>query len=222
MFSVRVWDLPTRVCHWALALLFLALVVSGQIGGDWMVWHMRFGYAMLSLVLWRILWGCVGGYWSRFSNFMSTPLQAWRFARQFLAQKTHAVGHNPLGAWSVAAMLFCLGLQALAGLFSDDQISTSGPLTALASQAWVERATRWHTGSGKWALLALVLLHLGSIYWYVRVRRIDLLRPMLNGEKILEHPAQESKDNIASRLLAAVLLLLCATVVGLLVESGTP
>ena len=221
MFSIRVWDLPTRLCHGALALLFLALVISGQIGGDTMVWHMRFGFAMLSLVMWRILWGFMGGYWSRFSSFVSTPLQAWRFARQSsLAKTTRVAGHNPLGAWSVLAMLSCLGLQAMTGLFSDDQISTSGPLTALVSQAWVERATQWHTGLGKWGLMALVVLHLGSIFWYVRVRRVDLLNPMLTGDQILDNPARESTDTIASRLMAAMLLLLCASAVGLSVGIG--
>jgi len=220
LFAVRVWDLPTRLCHGAIGLLFVALVLSGQLGGDAMVWHMRCGYAMLSLVMWRILWGFVGGYWSRFSSFISTPLQAWRYAYQPLAQAPPAVGHNPLGAWSVLAMLSCLGLQAGSGLFSDDQISTNGPLTALVSNVWVELATQWHTGPGKWALFALVFLHLGSIYWYLRVRRIDLLRPMLTGDKILENRALDSKDNKASRLLAGVLLLFCALAVGALVRSG--
>lgn len=221
LFSVRVWDLPTRLCHGALALLFFALVLSGQIGGDLMVWHMRCGYAMLSLVIWRVLWGFIGGYWSRFSSFMSTPWQAWQFVRRSLGPTQRAAGHNPLGAWSVLAMLSCLGLQAVAGLFSDDQIATSGPLTALVSEAWVERATQWHTGPGKWVLLALVVLHLGSIYWYQRVRRMDLIRPMLDGNQVLDHAARESKDSGASRLLGAGLLLLCAAGVGLLVTSGS-
>lgn len=222
LFAVRVWDLPTRLCHGAIALLFFALVLSGQIGGDAMVWHMRCGYAMLSLVMWRIVWGFAGGYWSRFFSFVSTPLQAWRYARQPLAQMQPAVGHNPLGAWSVLAMLSFLGLQALAGLFSDDQIATSGPLAARVSNAWVELATQWHTGPGKWALIALVVLHLGSIYWYQRVRKIELLKPMLTGDQVLEKAAQDSKDSTASRLLAAMLFLLCAVAVGLIVTSSAP
>jgi cytochrome b len=125
-----------------------------------------------------------------------------------------------MGAWSVLAMLSFLGMQAVAGLFSDDQISTSGPLTARVSNAWVELATQWHTGVGKWALIALVLLHLGSVFWYLRVRRIDLLRPMITGDKILANPALASKDNMASRILAGVLFLLCATAVGLVVGGG--
>ena len=222
LFSVRVWDLPTRLCHMALAVLFLALVLSGQVGGDVMVWHMRCGYAILSLLLWRVVWGFVGGYWSRFSSFLSTPRQAWQFARLPLNEKRQVVGHNPLGAWAVVAMLCFLGLQACAGLISDDQVVTSGPLTSLVSQAWVERATQWHTGPGKWALIALVCLHLGSVYWYRKFGRIDLVKPMLTGDKVLEKPAVDSKDNSASRLLAGVLLLLCSTAVGFLVGSGSP
>jgi hypothetical protein len=84
----------------------------------------------------------------------------------------------------------------------------------------VELATQWHTGPGKWALITLVVLHLGSVFWYLRVRRINLLRPMLTGDKILTHTAPDSKDNKASRLLAGLLLLLCATAVGLIVRSG--
>jgi cytochrome b len=119
-------------------------------------------------------------------------------------------------------MLSCLGLQAVAGLFSDDQISTSGPLTARVSEAWVERATHWHTGPGKWVLLALLVLHLGSIYWYQRVRRIDLIRPMVDGNQVVDHAARESTDSGASRLLGAGLFLLCAAGVGLLVTNGSP
>jgi cytochrome b len=118
------------------------------------------------------------------------------------------------------ALVSFLGLQAVAGLFSDDQITTSGPLASRVSNAWVELATQWHTGPGKWALIALVVLHLGSVFWYLWVRRIDLLRPMLTGDKILEKPALDSKDNKASRSLAGVLFLLCATAVGLVVGSG--
>jgi cytochrome b len=172
--------------------------------------------------MWRIVWGFVGGYWSRFFSFVSTPLQAWRYARQPLEQAPPVVGHNPLGAWSVLAILSFLGLQALAGLFSDDQIATSGPLTARVSNAWVELATQWHTGPGKWALIALVCLHLGSVYWYRKFGRIDLVKPMLTGDKVLEKPAVDSKDNSASRVLAGVLLLLCSTAVGLLVQSSPP
>ena len=70
---VRVWDVPTRLFHWALALCFVGLLVTSQVGGSAMVWHFRFGYGVLSLLLFRVVWGLLGGHWSRFSTFVFWP-----------------------------------------------------------------------------------------------------------------------------------------------------
>ena len=79
--AVRVWDLPTRVFHWLLAAAVLGSVVSAKVGGGAMVWHFRFGYLVLTLVCFRVLWGVVGGRWSRFVSFIYAPGTVLRFLR---------------------------------------------------------------------------------------------------------------------------------------------
>ena len=80
--SVRVWDLPTRLFHWFLVICVVALVVTGNMGGDMMVWHARFGFAVLALVLFRLGWGFWGGHWSRFKQFDLHPKSALTYVRE--------------------------------------------------------------------------------------------------------------------------------------------
>src|SRR5512133_1633527 len=102
--KVRVWDLPTRCFHWALVLCLVALLTTAQIGGDAMAWHFRSGYAVLSLLLFRLIWGVVGGKWSRFSSFLYAPAAVLAYL-QGRGRPEHSIGHNPLGAASVFALL---------------------------------------------------------------------------------------------------------------------
>ncbi len=89
LIAVRVWDLPTRAFHWVLALPSLASVVSAKIGGNAMVWHLRFGYVVFALLAFRLLWGLVGGRWSRFSSFVYAPGTVLRYLRGQLAADEH-------------------------------------------------------------------------------------------------------------------------------------
>ncbi|MDD2881218.1 MAG: cytochrome b/b6 domain-containing protein [Rhodoferax sp.] len=209
---VRVWDAPTRLFHWSLVACVVGLVVSGQIGGGAMVWHFRFGYGVLTLLLFRTIWGFQGGHWSRFTTFVYTPRQVLRYL-QGLDEPHQHVGHNPLGAISVFAMLVFLALQVTSGLMSDDEISAAGPLTRLVSSQWVNYATYYHKEIGKLVLILLVILHLGAIAYYLLNRRENLIRPMVLGDKSLTFPAQEASDTIANRIKAAVILLICAMLV---------
>src|SRR6476661_5005066 len=124
---VRVWDLPTRIFHWALVACVIGLVISGWRGGDAMPWHARMGYAVATLLLFRIVWGFVGGRWSRFSSFLFSPASVSNYLRG-RSHPDHLVGHNPLGAGSVLAMLAVLIAQVGTGLVSDDESSFQGPL----------------------------------------------------------------------------------------------
>ena len=80
--AVRIWDLPTRLFHWTLAVLVVALVVTGSVGGLWMEWHLRAGMAVLALLLFRLTWGLIGGHWSRFANFLYSPSRILRYLRK--------------------------------------------------------------------------------------------------------------------------------------------
>lgn len=216
---VRIWDLPTRLFHWLLALCVIGLVTSAQLG--YMEWHFRLGYAVLTLLLFRLFWGLFGGRWSRFVAFIYSPLSLWRYLRG-QGDPSHAVGHTPTGALSVFALLFFLLAQVGTGLFSDDEISASGPLTRLASGDLVSLASWYHREVGKRVLIVLVILHILAILYYLWRKRQNLVRPMLTGDKVLAQPAPASRDDARSRLLAAALLLLSAAAVMLLLWLAAP
>ena len=204
---VRVWDLPTRMFHWALALAVIGQLVTGLSG--WMEWHFRIGYLVLSLLLFRLVWGFVGGRWSRFASFAHSPASLLNYLRG-MAHPDQLVGHTPLGALSVFALLGLLIAQVATGLVADDEISASGPLTRFVSSATVSLASAWHAVAGKWFILALVVVHVLAIAFYVLVRRQQLVRPMLSGDKLLTHQAAPSRDTAASRLLALIVFAACA------------
>lgn len=216
-YRVRVWDLPTRVFHWALAACVIALVVTGQIGGSAMDWHFRLGYAVLTLLLFRLAWGLVGGHWSRFSSFLYAPSTVLRYLRGQGGPEL-STGHNPLGAGSVFALLFFLLVQVATGLISDDEIASSGPLTSLVPSTWVSQATWYHHSVGKLVLIVLVALHVAAILFYLLRKRQNLVRPMLLGDKEVEQALPSSRDDVRTRLLAIVLLAVCAGLVSLLLK----
>ena len=206
--KVRVWDLPTRVFHWALALGVILQAITGLVGGNALAWHIRVGYAVLALLLFRIIWGLVGGRWSRFGAFAYSPQSVLNYLKG-RGKPEHGVGHSPTGAGSVFAMLLFLLAQVGSGLFSDDEISTAGPLTRFVSNSTVSLATQYHANIGKWVLLALVLLHIGAIIYYLR-RKHHLVGAMLHGDKELVLAAPPSRDDAVSRAAALLILAACA------------
>ncbi len=217
--TVRVWDLPTRIFHWALVACLCGSVVTSQIGGNAMPWHFWFGYSIASLLLFRIVWGFVGGRWSRFASFFYSPATVVRYLSGGKLPE-HTVGHTPLGAGSVFAMLAFLVAQVGTGVFSDDEIAASGPMTKFVSDATVGIATHYHKGIGKYVLLGLVILHMAAIVFYL-LRRQNLLRPMIGGDKRTEAEVQGSRDDSGSRTTAAIVFALCiALVAGLVKLAG--
>ena len=206
--KVRVWDLPTRLFHWTLAGTVICLVVSGLIGGNAMAWHFRFGYMVLSLLLFRVVWGLIGGHWSRFGAFIYAPQSVINYLKG-RGKPEHSVGHSPIGAGSVFAMLAILLAQVSTGLLSDDEIASSGPLTRFVSNATVSLATNYHKNIGKWLLLALVALHVGAIVFYLW-RKHNLVSAMLHGDKELVVAVPGSRDDGLSRTGAVLVFALCA------------
>ncbi|HYW57219.1 MAG TPA: cytochrome b/b6 domain-containing protein [Polaromonas sp.] len=209
--KVRVWDLPTRLFHWALVACVIGLAISGTIGGNAMVWHFRFGYCVLTLLLFRIIWGLVGGRWSRFSAFIYSPRSVLAYLKG-VGKPEHSVGHSPIGAGSVFAMLGFLLAQVGTGLLSDDEIAFAGPLTSFVSNATVNLATNYHKNIGKWVILALVVLHIAAIVFYLW-RKHNLVNAMLHGDKELVSAVPSSRDDAASRAGALVVLGACAAAV---------
>jgi len=218
---VRVWDLPTRVFHWLLAGLVIFSVVSGHIGGNAIVWHMRSGFAIFTLLVFRLVWGFVGGRWSRFRAFIYAPSTSLRYVRgQSLPHEHHHVGHNPLGAGSVFALLAILVLQVATGLVADDEIANTGPLIKYVSSATSSLATGWHKNYGQWIIVALVSLHVGAIAFYWLRRRQNLVAPMWHGDKRLGGDVPGAVDDGRSRTLALGILFVCALGVAAVVRLG--
>lgn len=218
---VRIWDLPTRLFHWLLAACVVFSLGSAWLGGNAMAWHLRSGYLVFALLLFRGVWGCWGGRWSRFASFAYTPATSLRYLRgRSLPGEHHHVGHNPLGAWSVFALLAILALQVASGLFADDEIATTGPWNKFVSGAAAKLYTRWHTTFGQWLIVALVVLHIGAVLYYLLRRRDDLVRPMLSGDKMLAAEVQASVDTAGSRAAALAIFAAAAALVGWLVGLG--
>ncbi len=182
--TVVVWDLPTRLFHWTLVALMIAQWLTAEESST-MDWHVWGGYAVLALVLFRLIWGFVGSETARFSDFVRGPGAALEYVRALLRGETpHYLGHNPLGAWSIVAMLVLLLAQAGTGLFATDDILIEGPL-----YAWVSKDTSdWLTSIHKLnfnLLLLVIAVHLSAVLFYLLVKRENLIHPMLSGYKRL-------------------------------------
>jgi cytochrome b len=221
MQTIRVWDLPTRLFHWLLATAVVGLVITANIGGNWMNWHLRLGYAVLALLLFRLVWGFVGGHWSRFGSFLYAPSTLLAYLRG-RARPEHRVGHTPLGALSVFALLIILSAQVTTGLMSDDEIAFFGPLVRFVSGDTVALATSYHKNVGKFIVIALVVLHVVAILFYKWVKKDNLVRPMVMGDKQLARTlvVQPARDSAGSRVFALLVLALCGGAVAWLVQLG--
>ena len=178
-----VWDLPVRLVHWLLALL---------IGFSWWSvhnhhtdWHIWSGCAILTLLIFRLLWGFVGSSTARFSSFVRGP----RAIRDYLRDRWSGIGHNPLGALSVLALLAAVAIQVGLGLISEDEDGLyTGPLFRLVSMDTSDKARDIHE---QWfnVILGLVVLHLAAIVFY-RLRGRHLIKPMITGRAVLEPGAE--------------------------------
>ena len=208
--SVRIWDVPTRLFHWAFAACVVGAYVCVKLGGLYMDWHVRLGLAAFGLVAFRIVWGFIGPRHARFFNFVRGPGAMMAYLRGALPQG----GHNPLGALSVLAMLLAIGVQAASGLFITDDIMVQGPLYGRIDPS-TSSFLAWLHHSNEWIMIALVALHLAAVVWYALVRRQTLVRAMITGDMPagqLADDAQASEDGPAVWLRG---LVLAACVAGL-------
>ena len=175
---IKVWYLPTRIFHWLLFILIVGAIITGKMGGSAIDWHGRFGLATFGLITFRVAWGFIGSSHARFSGFVPRLSSL----RAYLRGDWQGVGHNPLGALSVLALLAMICVQAATGIFSNDDIAFSGPLVDLVDKSLSD----WLTGIHRWSiniLIALIVLHLAAIVFYTKVKKDNLVRPMLTGWK---------------------------------------
>jgi len=217
--AVPVWDLPVRLFHWSLVGLVLASWVTSQADLDWyydMDLHMYCGYAVLTLLIFRLLWGFWGSQHACFRDFVCGFRASFTYAKSLLKPEPgHCIGHNPLGAWSVLLLLTALFVQAGSGLFASDEILAEGPLYEWVSSSTSEWLTKIHKLNFFIVLLGLVILHISAMLFYLIFKKENLVRPMVTGRKWL--PEETVITPFVSFWRAIILLGLAYGMVHLLV-----
>jgi len=217
---IRVWDLPLRLFHWLLVFCIVGSLISVNLGGNAIEWHARFGYCILTLLLFRITWGFIGSTHARFTSFFPTRQGLLNYLQ---GKGPEYLGHNPLGALSVFALLFALSLQVATGLFVDDEIAFQGPFAKYVSNATVSLLSRIHEAN-QVVIYILIAIHIAAIIYYKKFKGKNLVKPMLDGNKEID-PSEEanylpsdlgraSKDGGLQRGIALFLLSVIAVVVG--------
>ena len=210
------WDLPTRLAKWSLAALVGLAFASRYWGDEALVWHQWNGLAILVVVVFRLLWGLVGGSTARFAGFLAGPAAALGYAGRLLkGRPPHFLGHNPLGGWMVMALLAAVAAQGLTGLFTSDDIIVYGPMTSVVSDATIRSASGWHQRLYPF-LLALIALHVLANVAYSLFGRDNLIRAMITGSK----PAATYTDRAPATPGGVGLALGCLAVAALIVFGG--
>jgi cytochrome b len=209
---VRVWDVPTRLFHWLTVVLVAGAWATERL--NWLNLHVRLGETLLALVLFRLMWGCVGSETARFRSFVASPAAAYRHLRHLLRREPDVqVGHNPAGGWMVLLLLALLLAETLSGLYLYNDIADEGPLSEIVPASIANAISALHT-YGWYVLLAAVALHLCAIAVYAIAKGHNLLRPMITGRKPL--PSTIPAPARTSPWLAALLFAVAATIVALL------
>ena len=224
--KIRVWDLPVRLFHWTLVVLLAVSYFTGRAGGDWMKFHFWSGYAILTLLLFRIAWGFIGSSTARFSHFVKGPVACSLYLRDLLlGRRTYEVGHNPVGGAMVMVLIFAVLAQVVAGLFSADTDTgtVTGPLATLVADKWIDRFTHFHAF---WVnvLLILVGLHVLAAVVYLVWKRKNLIGAMFTGRKPLDDVVAPGKPapalSFVSGRTALSLLIVAAAIVYFIVRVG--
>lgn len=207
MKKVKLWDSPTRLFHWALVI---NIIVSWYtIENRLIELHEIAGHTLIALLIFRIGWGFMGSTTSRFSHFITHPISAFAYLINSLKLKVHyTVGHNPAGGWMVVVMMFVLGFQLLSGLLSNDDLGFSGALSDYVSKDLSDTFTQLH-GISFDILVGIVWLHIVAIFFYVLVKKDNLIKAMIAGYKNLAERPNE-KLYFAPNLLAIFLIFLAS------------
>jgi cytochrome b len=200
--KVLVWDVATRLFHWLVVVLVAAAYATWRL--NWMDVHAEIGEVLLTLVLFRVLWGFFGSDSARFRHFLASPAVAARHLMSiFHREPDHQAGHNPAGGWMVLLILFLLLAEILTGIYVLNDVADEGPFTELVPPVIVNALTALH--SIFWnVLLAAIAAHLWAILLYAIAKRQNLVVPMITGWKML--PQTVPRPRIAGVARALILL----------------
>lgn len=211
----KVWDWPTRFFHWSLVIAFVGAFVTNKLGTSYFTYHLWFGYAVIILVAFRIVWGFIGTRHARFVSFIQGPRGVLRYVSAAgRGLRTRYAGHNPLGGLMVLTLLLALGAQATLGLFSNDEIFNTGPLASLVSKQLSLALTSLHRKTF-YLIAAAVGLHIVAVLAHVAVKREPLIRAMFTGAKPNElvdpdEAIRSSKGPLAAFVLIIISVILAA------------
>ena len=222
---IRVWDLPIRLFHWLLVVCIAGSFLTINLGDEFIQWHAYFGYSILTLLIFRIVWGFVGSTHARFTSFLPTKKAIFDYLS---GSSPRVLGHNPIGAISVFALIFVLCVQVFTGLFVDDEVSFQGPLAKYVSGSISSFFSEIHEGN-QVVIYTLIAIHIAAIWYYKKFKGENLIKPMINGDKEID-PSEEakylpadlgraSKDGVLQRGFALLLLSVIAVVVGYLITK---
>ena len=215
MKGVKVWDLPSRFAHWALSLSIVGSYGTAEYGWLSMQWHFYFGYAAITLVLFRVLWGFFGSEHARFRNFVRGPGAVWRYLRELGAKNSvETTGHSALGGWAVIVLLVATLAQGISGLFNNDDIEWFGPLSEKASGDLVEQMS-WFHSNFEGVLLIIIGIHIVAALLYLLIKKQNLIGPMISGVK---HSIQAEDAKQKPIWLALLLLAISAAGLWALIE----
>ena len=214
MQKMVVWDVPTRLFHWATAILVAAAYATWRL--NWMVWHADVGYALLALVVFRVLWGFFGSETARFAGFLASPRRVGLHLSHLLRREPdRQVGHNPAGGWMIMVLLALLIIETLSGVYTNNDVADVGPFTELTPAVIANVITALHDICWK-ALWVAATLHVLVVMLYWVAKRQNLLLPMFTGYKMLPTDARSPAQ---AGMLRALLLFGCATLVAAAVAN---
>ena len=215
---VRVWDWPTRAFHWSLVLAIASAWVSaefaGRIGDPTLKWHRWNGYAILVLLVFRLIWGVVGSSTSRIGGFFHSPSAMIGYGLGLVRGRTvHYLGHNPLGSLMILLLIAAVATQAVLGLYTlEHNEITAGPLKRTISDELTERVSWLHV-RGFNVILALASVHILVNSLYGLVKRDPLVRAMVTGRKPARPYVDAAEMQPAGNLALRAVLSFTASIV---------
>jgi cytochrome b len=212
--SALVWDLPVRIFHWSLVIAFIAAFVTDKLGVAYFKYHVWCGYTVLVLVAFRCVWGLVGTRHARFWNFVRGPAAIWRYLR---GTERHFAGHNPLGALMVLVLLSGLLVQAVTGLFGNDEIFNVGPLYGYISNELSLRLTSLHRQLFYW-IAGAIGIHIVAVLAYRLAKKDKLIEAMFTGRKVAV-PRDEVIETSRTLLAASIVITVSAFLTWLLMSA---
>lgn len=212
--SVLIWDLPTRLFHWLLVLAFSGSFIFAKLGNDYIEWHLRCGYVVLALLTFRLMWGLIGTRYALFKSLNLHPRDVWQYGKSLAAPKANEnglktyAGHNPLGSLMVVFLLTAITMQAISGLFMDDEIFTTGPYSGTLGDAVDTVMSSIHHNLIN-VILAAIWFHVFAAFYYLFGKKQNLIKSMFTGRKS-EQGIKEEQQIQHSKLVTAIIVAIIA------------